>query len=137
MVLNSEEREIVRQIAYEEELIGTDLKPETLEDKIEKIRPRLHRVANQKQTISYSEVTDGFSVVHRFRIGTVLGILGALEHEMGNPVLPAVVVKKQEGRAGEGFFILLSHLGADTPSTEAKRRKLWKEHLERVHAHDW
>jgi len=137
MGLDSAEREIVREIAYSEELIGTDLKPETLEQKIEDIRPRLHRVANQNETISYSELTDGFTLVHRFRIGRVLGIIGALECELGNPVLPAVVVKKQEGNPGEGFTSLLAHLQEETLSAERPADEVWEEHLREVHAHDW
>jgi hypothetical protein len=137
MALNSAEREVVREIAYSEEVVGTDLNPEALERKIENIRPRFHHVANQNETISYSEVTDGFSVVHRFRIGTVLGIIGALERELDNPLLPAVVFKKQGHGAGEGFLSLLSHLGMETPSAETTERELWKEHLEEVYAHDW
>lgn len=135
--MNSEEKNIVRQIAYEDELIETDLKPGTLDGKIERIRPRLHEVANQNEVVSYSELTDGFKLVHRFRIGSVLGIVGTLEHELGNPVLTAVVINKQSERAGDGFMDLLQVLGMTVPSTETEKRRVWEEHLEKVHAHNW
>jgi len=137
MSLDPTEREIVREIAYSEEVIGTDLNPETLDRKIEQIRPRLHDVANQNETISYAELTDGFSVVHRSRVGTVLGIIGALEDELGNPVLPAVVVRKRAEWPGDGFFVLLSNLGVEASSAEKTKRERWQEHLAEVHAHEW
>ncbi len=137
MSLNSDERKIVREIAYSEEMIGTDLKPETLERKIETIRPRLRDVANESEKITYQELTDGFSLVHSSRIGRVLGIIGALEHRLDNPVLPAVVVKEHREGPGEGFFALLSNLGMDTPSAEMSETEIWQLHLEKVHGHDW
>lgn len=137
MPLNSSERELVRKIAYSEELISTDLKPETLDRKIENIRPRLHEVANQNEKITYSELTDGFSLVHYSRVGEVLGIIGALEYRLENPVLPAVVITKQGEGPGEGFTSLLSILGLRTPDAETSENELWQDHLERVYQHDW
>lgn len=137
MVLSSKEREIVNRIVYEDEIITTDLKPVTLIEKVETIRPLLYDLADKEETSSYIEVTNDFNLVHSTRIGTVLGIIGLLEHEQGNPWLPAVVVRATSDWPGPGFLNLLRLGGEPVPSTEAEQKELWREHLEKVYNHDW
>lgn len=137
MVISPEEREIVERIAYDEELISTDLNPDTLIEKVEALRPRLYEVANRGEKRNYSEITDGYTIVHWSRVGTVLGMIGLLEHELGNPLLPAVIVNENKGWPGEGFLALLSALGEKIPDSEAERKELWKNHLKMVYNHDW
>lgn len=137
MVLSPKEREIVERIAYDEQLITTNLKPNTLIKKVETLRPRLHDVANRREKRNYSEITDGYTIVHWSRVGTVLGIIGILEHELGNPLLPAVIVNENQGWPGEGFLGLLGAVGEQIPDSEAEQKELWKSHLNMVYNHDW
>lgn len=137
MVLSPEERDCVEEIVYEDELITTDLKPSTLANKIELVRPRLCKVANNGEIRNYEEISEGYSLVHWSRVGTVLGVIGLLEYEFGNPLLPAVVVNEKRGWPGDGFVGLLDLVGEQIPESESEQKALWRRHLEQVYSHDW
>jgi hypothetical protein len=140
--LSSQELATLKQIAYEEKLITSRLHPSTLEEKVQLFRPRMIEAAEENKTITYSEVTDGFSDLLRFDIGEVLGIIGLHEARQGRPLLPAVVVQATSGWPGHNYFSLVKkagHVSGEVPpeSAETARREMWRNHRDQVWNYEW
>lgn len=140
MALDRDERTALRRIVYDEERVTTDLRPETLAEKVAALRPRLIETATAGETAGYGEVTDDFAVVHGARVGTVLAAAGLLEADSGRPLLPAVVVEADSGLPGEWFFELLDSVerfDERLPDGEAGRRAVWSTQIMDVWQHPW
>ncbi len=65
-------------------------------------------------------------------VGEMLGIISALEHFFGRPMLSAVVVRKDTGEPGDGFFELAESLGKFNPASQA-RSSFWRQEVQDVY----
>lgn len=140
--LSDDERETLRQIAYEDELVSPRLRPETLAEKVATLRPRMVAAAAHRRTMTYSELTNGFTDLSQVDVGDVLQATGLLEDRVNRPLLPAVVVRSKTGRPGDSFFELAesaAQVSEPVPSAadEAVRRWMWAKYLEQVWSYDW
>lgn len=90
--------------------------------------------AKQKDTITYSELAQEIHSFHfephDFRLFGLIGEISTEESDAGRGMLSAVVVLKDEGMPGPGFFVLAKKLGFDTRDQVA----FWTKELKRVYA---
>jgi hypothetical protein len=97
------------------------------------IRQLLIDVARAKQVITYSELTSMLQTAylhyHSSMLARLLVEVGAEEVQAGRPVLPALVVTKQSGMPGQGFFKLSAERGYDISDPEA----YWRTAVKHVH----
>jgi hypothetical protein len=97
------------------------------------IRQLLIDVARAKQVITYSELTSMLQTAylhyHSSMLARLLVEIGAEEVEAERPVLPALVVTKQTGLPGQGFFKLAAERGYDISDPEA----YWRAAVKQVH----
>jgi hypothetical protein len=96
---------------------------------------RLRDKASRKMTVYYYEIADvaGLSVDDPFfdiRIGEKLDEVNRFEHAQGRPLLSAIVISKESGRPGEGFFTCAQELGVYAGED---RDQFWAIQLKRVH----
>jgi len=89
----------------------------------EEIRDKLIEAARQKTTISYSEVgkdvgLDMANPGERSKLANTLDEINREEHARGKSLLSAVVVQKESGHPGTGFFELARELGKQKPDEE-------------------
>jgi hypothetical protein len=96
---------------------------------------RLHEIAPQGGTVYYSEVApligiDTGDPYFGARVGRVLDEMNHAERAAGRPLLSAVVIAKETGKPGEGFFTCAREL-----KRYAGRDDLayWVQELRRVH----
>jgi hypothetical protein len=74
------------------------------------IRKRLIEVAKKGSKISYKELMDEFCLARgghpsaKNRVGDVVGDISNFEHSNGRPLISSVVVHKNNGYPGSGFF---------------------------------
>ena len=97
------------------------------------IRQLLLEVARTRGVITYSELTSMLQTAylhyHSPMLACLLVEIGWEEVEAGRPVLPALVVTKQTGLPGHGFFKLAAERGYDISEPEA----FWDAALKHVH----
>jgi hypothetical protein len=97
------------------------------------IRHILIDVARAKQVITYSELTSMLQTAylhyHSNILARLLVEIGAEEVQAGRVVLPALVVTKQTGLPGHGFFKLAVEHGCDVSDPEA----YWCAAVKHVH----
>ena len=104
-------------------------------DKVkEEIRDILIQVARKQQVITYSELTSMLQTAyvhyHSHVLVSLLTDIGSAEARAGRPILPALVVTKQTGLPGAGYFKIRDERGvhiADDP------QETWAEDLKQVH----
>ena len=89
----------------------------------EEIRDKLIESAIQKNTISYSDVGEvvGLDMANpgdRTKLGNILDEINREEHENGRPLLSVLVVQKESGHPGKGFFELARELSKQKPYEE-------------------
>jgi hypothetical protein len=68
-------------------------------------------------------------------MGQLLGLISEHEHAAGRPLLSALVVTRDTGLPGDGFFVMAHNLGFQFPDTDAGRRLFWQEQVEAVVAY--
>jgi len=66
-------------------------------------------------------------------IGHITGEINEYEHRHGRPMLSAVVVTKDTGMPGGGFFVLASSLGKFNGDSEQEKRTFLESELEEVY----
>lgn len=140
MALDEENRAALRRVVSDERRVATDLRPETLAEKVGTIRPRLVESATAGETTGYREVTDGFAVVHGARVGEVLAALGYTEVAAGRPFLPAVVVEADSDLPGDWYFEMLARtdrFDERVPDDEDGRRAVWSTQILDVWQYPW
>jgi hypothetical protein len=97
------------------------------------MRAIMIEVAKSGQTITYSELCallkTAYLHYHSPLLTQLLIEIGSAEARAGRPVLPAVVVGKQSGMPGAGYFKVDS-AGEDSEITDPKAR--WEADLQRV-----
>ncbi len=85
----------------------------------DEMREVMVETARQGQLITYSEMCiqlkTAYLHYHSPQIVKLLDEIGAIEHDAGRPILPAVVVGKQSGIPGAGYFRLA---GVEHSNTE-------------------
>jgi hypothetical protein len=96
---------------------------------------RLQEIARQGGTVYYSEVApllgiDTGDPYFGARVGRVLDEMNYAEHAAGRPLLSAVVIAKDTGMPGEGFFTCARNLRR---YAEGDDLAYWVEELQRVH----
>jgi hypothetical protein len=80
------------------------------------IYDRLVQVARSGDLVTYGEIAplaglDMADPGDRSRIAHILGEISTEEHQLGRPLLSAVVVLQDQNKPGEGFFHLARELG--------------------------
>lgn len=86
---------------------------------------------------TYRDVADEVSIFTAHQ-SYVLGTLGLHEDELGNPLLPAVVVRSQDPpMVGDQYFRMVEKTSRpeDIPDAEPARRRLWQDHVTQVREH--
>jgi hypothetical protein len=98
------------------------------------IRAILIRVAQDKQLITYSELTAMLQAAyihhHSHVLARLLVEVGMEEAEAGRAILPALVVAKQTGIPGKGFFRIAGERGLAVSDPLA----YWSAEVQRVYA---
>jgi hypothetical protein len=89
----------------------------------EHIRKVLIKAAKQNDTIFYSEVgkvvgLDMSNPGERSKLANILDEINREEHGLGRPLLSVVVVQKESGHPGTGFFELARELGKQKPDED-------------------
>lgn len=80
------------------------------------IYDELRKVAREQRTTTYGDIAplaqlDMENPYHRTEIARLLGEISTHEHELGRPLLSAVVIGKDTNIPGQGFFTLARELG--------------------------
>jgi len=96
---------------------------------------RLRNEASRRKTVYYYEIADvaGLSVDDPYfdiRIGEKLDEVNRFEHAEDRPLLSAIVISKESGRPGEGFFTCAQELGVYAGED---RDQFWASALKQVH----
>ncbi len=70
--------------------------------------------------------------------GHLLGEISEQMHREAKPMLSALVVNRQEGIPGPGFFELAATLGKlSREATSQERKAFWEKELQAVHSTIW
>jgi len=70
--------------------------------------------------------------------GQLLGEISEQMHLAGKPMLSALVINRQQGLPGSGFFELAIHLGKlPANATDQDKKTFWKKELAAVYATQW
>ncbi len=91
-------------------------------------------MARQGQLITYSELCAALKTsylhYHSPQIVRLLDEIGAIERDAGRPILPAVVVGKQSGIPGAGYF----KIAGERPQAEGSvdPKAMWEADLQVV-----
>jgi hypothetical protein len=96
---------------------------------------RLQQIARERETVYYSEIAPVLGIdtgdpYFGVRIGRILDEVNHAEHAAGRPLLSAVVIAKETGMPGEGFFTCARDLRRYSVRDDLA---YWVEELQRVH----
>ena len=106
-----------------------------MDTKTRAVHKRLIEVAKRKETVSYSEMARIADLHVRSRaLFQILDDVSTAEHAAGRPLLTAVVIRKEDGVSGAGFFALATRLGHYRDGDD--RKLYWAWELKRVYA-EW
>jgi hypothetical protein len=99
---------------------------------------KLKEVARARSVITYSDIAPLVGVdirtsLGRREIGRLIAKVCAHEVAHGRPMLGSVVVRKDTGMPGDGYFKGACRLGQFDPDGKKDKRAFWAEELERVH----
>jgi hypothetical protein len=89
--------------------------------------PNLHEPQHRIDTREWQDLD-------RAILGDFLGYLSMKSYERGGFFASALVVSKQDGSPGEGFYSLLKELGLIAKSKTDKAMFLWADHVAKAHA---
>jgi hypothetical protein len=95
---------------------------------------QLRELARHCETAYYSDIAHLLGIDTRgpafgAQVGRLLDAVNRAEHAAGRPLLSAVVIAKQTGMPGNGFFTGARALGVHTGHDD---RAYWQEELRRV-----
>jgi len=104
---------------------------------------RLHEVAQEQTTITYSDLAAEMAQTGQVRLdphssglAALLGQVNILEHENGRPLISALVVHKAgDPEPGVGFWNFARELGVDPGTGPHARLEFWSREVARCHAH--
>lgn len=100
----------------------------------DEMRQLMIEAARRNQIITYSELCAALKTAylhyHSPQIVKLLDEIGAIEHAAGRPILPAVVVGKQSGIPGAGYF----KIAGERPQAEGSvdPKAIWEADLQLV-----
>ena len=99
---------------------------------------KLKGVARLKSVITYSDIAPLVGVdirtsLGRREIGRLIADVCAHEVAHGRPMLGSVVVRKNTGMPGDGYFKGACRLGQFDADGQEDKRSFWSEELERVY----
>ena len=101
----------------------------------DEMREVMVETARQGQLITYSEMCAQLKTAylhyHSPQIVKLLDEIGMAEHEAGRPILPAVVVGKQSGIPGAGYFRIAGEGHTDTEGSVDPKAN-WEADLQAV-----
>lgn len=109
-------------------------KLEKLVKKLQILKPYLVSVAQDGELTDYW-VTMENTGIFTARQSWVLGFLGLHEDELGNPLLPSIVVSTNSDMPGNKYFNMVQatqNYTNEIPETRIERRELWQNHVEEV-----
>lgn len=106
------------------------LSSELLKEYVPLAAAKLARIAREHRLVAYSELMNEFG--GRGFIGQVLDEINRREHARGRPLLSAIVVQKDTGEPGPGFWHLVSEL-----FPTAAKAGFWQAERDRVWAYEW
>jgi len=108
-------------------------------DMLEKIRKQIIDVAKRRTTIPYDILAQRVGLINQpewfWVIGKYLGDINEQETPKGNPMISAIVVGKETGIPGDGFWICAYNL--KVWDGKGDKEEFWKKELEKVWNHDW
>lgn len=88
-------------------------------------------VKNKEMNVTYSELAGRINPpIHHRQIGKNIGQVSFLCHELGLPLLSALVVNKNTHTAGEGFYPLYQMMGI--PTNGKSEKELYKEERQAI-----
>ena len=99
---------------------------------------KLKGVARSKSVITYSDIASLVGVdirtsLGRREIGRLIAEVCAHEVAHGRPMLGSVVVRKDTGMPGDGYFKGTCRLGQFDADGQKDKRAFWSEEMERVY----
>jgi hypothetical protein len=89
---------------------------------------------SQSAPTAPSDGTGDWQDIDRAILGDFLGYLSRESYERAGFFSSALVVSKQDGSPGEGFYSLLRELGLIAKSKTDKAMFLWADHVAKAHA---
>jgi len=100
-----------------------------------KVYCELIKAAQQRKTIYYEDIARIMKLPTRGdhmakEVGQILGEISECEHNQGRPLLSAIVIRKDTGMPGEGFFKLARQLNKFQGQDE---QNFWKNELQAVY----
>lgn len=128
----------VHQIVVEEERMGNPYaEVETLVEKLHRLKPYLIDVARRDDGYTTYKETSKATGIFTARQSRVLGTLGLHEDELGQPLLPALVVQDTTNpMPGEKYFNMVDATkNCSGPGVESDRRDVWEDHVKEVRRH--
>ena len=110
---------------------------DTWERAVAELTDVLVPVARRGTTVTYSDAVSNLSTVHLTADSTafhvLLGDVSRASFDAGAPLLSAVVVAKDSGQPGGGFYDLTRQLGFDVPDERVAESMFWASHLDEFH----
>ena len=85
-----------------------------LDKEAQDIRERLIEAASQRKILTYSDLVSDDDDRHMNKLSKTLAKISCFERNEDRPFLCAIVVQKETGFPGTGFFMLCADLGIDT-----------------------
>jgi hypothetical protein len=109
-----------------------------MDDRREQIHQYLRDVARKQRKITYGDVADHIgldpkNLGHLNNIATLLTKINEIENAARRPLLSAVVVNKQSGMPGRGFFNSARQLRQFHGQTDEEKRAFFEKELAAVH----
>ena len=97
----------------------------------------IREVASRRSLIFYSDLVKRITSCelepHGNALAEMLGEISTEEDITGSGLLSAVVVRKEDGRPGSGFFRLAKRRGREFPDTKSGKDRFWSKEVNRVH----
>ena len=84
-----------------------------LDNEAQEIRERLIEAASQRKILTYSDLVSDDDDRHMNKLSKTLAKISCFERNEDRPFLCAIVVQKETGYPGTGFFVLCADLGID------------------------
>ena len=133
-IVTPEESEIQAAHTFVTERLDRPATIETFRKRLKPIHARLIEIAENGETISYSELARAGNTSHRAYLSTVLCGIAHIERERGHPPLTVLVVQQENERPSDGFSILLEELdikheystGNGDVNTESIMQEVWE-----------
>jgi len=102
-----------------------------------KVYCKLIEIVENSETINYRKIGDMMGLPPGQNMGKQVGIIcdeiNQDEHINRRPMLSAVVIRKDWGMPGDGFFKCANNLGKFKGGTDEEKYSFWKNELKSVY----